>query len=239
MKKSSRMIPSEPSNSFQWQPFNKKVEEAKGMNRTSKLVIGLFIGGFIGSCITYILCSKLSLSPSFWTAVGSAAAILGLYLIYTQIRISKEIAGADFLLKLDNRFSTDEMKKNRHNLAKTLMDDPDNIEKIDKLVDEVIFHFEDIGLLLRKGHVLGELVWVMQSYYILRYWKILNEYIEWLRETQKDRTFYTEFENLHMKMVEIEKKKRKKQEIQLSNQKLKEFLVEEISLVKSDYKISK
>jgi dephospho-CoA kinase len=42
------------------------------------------------------------------------------------------------------------MKKDRHDLAKALLEDPENMERIDNLIDPVIAHFEDLGILLRN-----------------------------------------------------------------------------------------
>jgi hypothetical protein len=143
-------------------------------------------------------------SSTFWTALGAIGTVGTLFAIYRQARASKLISAADFLLKLDDRFNSDRMKKNRHYLAKAISEDPENMDRIDGVIDPVISHFEDLGILLRKGLVLDELIWDMEGYYILRYWKLSNKYMDWLRTKEQDETFYTDFDRLYNKMVKIE-----------------------------------
>jgi hypothetical protein len=162
---------------------------------------------------------------TFWTAVGAIGTVVTLILIYKQIRTSKLINGANFLLRLDERFFSDKMKKDRRDLAKALLEDPENMERIDNLIDPVIAHFEDLGILLRKGLVLDELIWDMEGYYILRYWQLSKKYIDWLRTKEQDETFYTDFDLLYNRILKIEKKRRKK--FQITPEGIKEFLKEE------------
>jgi hypothetical protein len=164
-------------------------------------------------------------SSTFWTGVGAIGTVGTLYLIYRQARVSKLISAANFLLTLDDRFFSDKMKKDRRDLAKALLEDPENMERIDNLIDPVIAHFEDLGILLRKGLVLDELIWDMEGYYILRYWQLSKKYIDWLRNKEKDETFYMDFDLLYNRILKIEKKRRKK--FQITPEGIKEFLEEE------------
>jgi dephospho-CoA kinase len=164
--------------------------------------------------------------PTFWTAVGAIGTVGTLYLIYRQARTSKLISAANFLLTLDDRFFSDKMKKDRRDLAKALLEDPENMERIDNLIDPVIAHFEDLGILLRKGLVLDELIWDMEGYYIVRYWQLSKKYIDWLRAKEQDETFYTDFDLLYNRILKIEKKRRRK-ELQITAEAIKEFLKEE------------
>lgn len=43
------------------------------------------------------------------------------------------------------------MRKNRHNLAKTLILSPDDYEQIDEYADYILDYFEDLGVLTKKG----------------------------------------------------------------------------------------
>lgn len=164
-------------------------------------------------------------SPAFWTAIGAIGTVGTLYLIYRQARASKLISAADFLLRLDDRFFSDKMKKDRRDLVKAIMQDPENMDRIDNFIDPVIAHFEDLGILLRKGLILDELIWDMEGYYILRYWQLSKKYIDWLRAKEQDETFYTDFGLLYNRILKIEKKRRKT--FQITPEEIGRFLKEE------------
>jgi hypothetical protein len=181
----------------------------------------LFLSDFMESINLLCIIS----SSTFWTAVGAIGTVGTLFLIYRQARASKLISGANFLLALDERFFSDKMKKERRDLAKALSGDPENMERIDNLIDPVIAHLEDLGILLRKGLVLDELIWDMEGYYILRYWQLSKKYIDWLRAKEQDETFYTDFDLLYNRILKIGKKRRKKFEI--TPEGMKKFLKEE------------
>lgn len=145
-------------------------------------------------------------TEAFWTAVGAIGAIVALYFIYRQLTHAKNIAALEFLLKLDERFSSSEMRKSRRKLAEVLTDNPDDYIKIDEIADDVLGFFEDLGIMVRKKTIPEDLAWQMNCYYVLRYWDLLSKYISWVRKERDDLTYYSEFEYLYRKMLRLEER---------------------------------
>ena len=81
---------------------------------------------------------------------------------------------------------------------------------------------------MKKGLVSKYFVWTGNCYYVIRYWKVLEDYINWARRDSDDPSYYCEFEYLYKKMMKIEKRMTKKKKIEFSDDKLREFLEEEL-----------
>ncbi len=147
-------------------------------------------------CSFSIFCSE-----TFWTAFGSIIAGLGLGFIWYQIRATKKVSAADFLLKLDQEFNG-KFTKYRKKLA-------DDIKQKNSEIDfKIPDFFETIGLLLRHKVVPVEFVWQIFGDWVKNYWILIEPYIKEVRKKTKDETFYTEFEYLNTRMTEIDKKKK-------------------------------
>ncbi len=101
---------------------------------------------------------NIVLSDTFWIALGSIGALFTLVMAYIQIRASRIISAADFLLKLEAKFTSLEMVEKRKKFMNILIASPEAFEKMDAFRDVFDF-FEDVGLLLRKGILPKELVW--------------------------------------------------------------------------------
>jgi hypothetical protein len=164
----------------------------------------------------------------FWLAVGSLGAVITLSMIYYQIRISRSIAAADFLLRLENVFYSKRMLKNRREIMAAVKHDPRDFETIDATRDVLDF-FDDVGVLLKQKVISLELVWSAYCYWILRYWKACQGYVCWLREVESDSTYYDGFEYLFQQMLRAEEKKRGKK-ADVTDQELREFIDEEMKL---------
>src|SRR5208337_1891453 len=98
-------------------------------------------------------------------------------------------------------------------LAKTIMIYPKNYNKIDEYADSITSYFVDLGLMLQRGLAQDYVVWSMSSFYIIRYWKALEKYINWVRESYEDTTYYSEFDYLYDQMLEYDKTMTKKETI--------------------------
>lgn len=166
-------------------------------------------------------CVSIFSSATFWTAVGSIVAIVTLWFIGYQIKATRKISAADFLLRLEQAFSK-ELLDARKQLAKSIK------EKAPDIDFELPDFFETLGLLLRHKVVDEELIWQTFSYWVRNYWILTESYITRMRNETKDKTFYTEFEYLSARMTELEKKKRKTSEIK--EEELRKFIEEENNL---------
>jgi hypothetical protein len=174
---------------------------------------------------TFILENLLG-SDTFWIAVGSVGALVTLVFIYYQIKTSRMIAAADFLLKLVHKFDSKEMRSHRKKLMTIIKENPKDNQKIDTC-KEVLDFFDDVGLLLRKKVIPIEFVWSSFCYWILRYNGLLKGYIDWARG--EDPTYYDQFEYLAEKTLKFEEKKRHKK-IKITSKQLQEFIHEEMRL---------
>lgn len=167
-------------------------------------------------------------SPTFWTGAGSIGTIATLFLIYKQIAGARNVTAYEFLRKEDDRFNSPQMKKHRANLARLLISSPNF-----KLLDEesacgVCGYFEDLGLLLRRGITPKYLTWTMFDYRVLRYWKLLEPYIETCRKETGDDTYYREFEYLYNQMLRFETKMTRRGSVAVGDADLKKYVHQEI-----------
>ncbi|MEM2971350.1 MAG: hypothetical protein QW270_02875 [Candidatus Bathyarchaeia archaeon] len=178
-------------------------------------------------------------SDVFWIAIGSIGAIAALALTYRQIKRADIIASADFLLKLETNFCSENMLKKRRKIMEILKNNPNDFEKMDECRDVFDF-FEDLGLLLRKKAIPKELIWSAYCYWIQRYWTAFKNYVYWVRN-DNDPTLYCEFEYLFNEIHSYDERKRnpsvlpfflrRKKPIEITQEELKDFIDEEINLV--------
>lgn len=173
--------------------------------------------------------ANLLLTDTFWVAVGTIGAVIALFLTYTQIRASRIIAAADFLLRLEKNFNSVDMIAKRKKILKIWQKNLDDYEKMD-CYRSVFDFFEELGLLLRKKIIPKELVWSDYCHWILYYYTAFSGYIEWVRKAYADVTIYCEFEYLFKEMQKYEKKKLK-QEVAISSKQMAKFIEEEISFL--------
>ena len=170
----------------------------------------------------------LLISQTFWTAIGAIGTVSALYFIYRQIATARDIAAYEFLRKEDDRFRSEDMARHRSDLAKVLLLRSNDYKQIDEYADYVLDYFEDLGLMLRNNLASEYLIWTSNCYYVLRYWELLKEYIDWVRKEKNDLTYHSDFEYLHKKMLKFEKRATKKKKIAFTQDELREFLEEEL-----------
>lgn len=157
-----------------------------------------------------------------WAAV--AAAITAIIAIRAESKRSRFALGVDLIIKLDERFNSEEMQKARQDAAKSLLD------KTYTGADDMLDFFEMIGLLTRRGALDEKMVWHTFFYWLHRYWCSANEYIT--KERREDFTVWADLNYLHSRVVDIEKRERRctDSDLLLSEDSIKEFLEEESNL---------
>lgn len=168
-------------------------------------------------------------SETFWIAIGSLGAVFTLFIAYLEIRASRVIAAADFLLRLESRFCSNEMVKKRKKFILLLKDAPEDFERMDSFRDVFDF-FEDLGLLLRKGIIPIELVWSNYCHWILNYWVASQGYVNWARNKDADPTLYCEFEIL-FKRIRTYEERRIKRKVNITLEKTMDFINDELRLL--------
>jgi len=178
------------------------------------------------------------LSPTFWTAIGAVGTVIALIFIYQQIRHARNVAAYEFLRREDDRYRTEEMKKNCSDLAIVLLRYPNDLHQIDIFADVLLDYFEDLGIILRNGLSPIYFIWSMNCHYVLRYWHILQPYIMWTRVEYQDNTYFSDFEYLYKKVAKFELRKTGKSKIEFSDRDIRQFLKEELNVKIRNFKTS-
>lgn len=157
-----------------------------------------------------------------WAAV--VAALAAVVALWTESRRSRFALGVDLILKLDERFNSEEMRRARRAAAKSLLD------KTHTEADEVLDFFEMIGFLARRGALDEKMIWETFFYWIYRYWHCAKEYIE--RQREGDPTLWANAAHLYKRVVAIEKCERRcsDADMSLKGESSRNFLVEESQL---------
>lgn len=134
-----------------------------------------------------------------WIALVSAlVAIVGLW---SQSRQSSFALSVDLLLKFNDRFKSEEMRKIRKATAISILDKNNS-----EIYDDVLEFFEMIGLLTRRGALDEKMVWHTFYYWIDGYWHSANKYIT--TDMKKDPTLWQDFSYLHKRVTAIENRER-------------------------------
>ena len=156
---------------------------------------------------------------------GIVAIIISLWALRSESKRSRFSLGLEIILKMEERFNGEEMKKARRTAAKALIEN-----KNFDATDDVIDFFEMIGLLTRKGTIDSQMVWFNFFYWIHRYINAAKAHIE--AEQKKDCTVWTEILHLHKQLLDIERSERNctEKQLHLSKSEIVKFLNEEANL---------
>jgi hypothetical protein len=177
----------------------------------------------------------IMVSSDFWVAISAVGAVLAalvaIIMTALQIRASRRIASADFLLRFQNNFISKNMIERRKRIMLIRKKTPEAYQEMDALSDVLDF-FEELGLLFRKGVLPEDLIWADYCYWILNYWIAFKGYVDWDRKAANDNTVYQEFEHLFEKTLSFEEDKRKRK-ITFDSKHIDEFLDDEINLLSS------
>jgi hypothetical protein len=126
-----------------------------------------------------------------WNLVANVASVVGtvggLVFVWWQVRQIREVNAYELLRDEVKRYNAPEMRVCRARLALTLLVSRRDFEKIEEDGKEVCAYFEDIGLLLRRGVVPRYYIWSMLSDDIFYYWQLLHDYLNWVRQTTKNK----------------------------------------------------
>jgi len=147
-----------------------------------------------------------------------------------QTDISREQMKIKIQLNLLDKFDNILMKSARSKLAKQIIAEAEH----DEIQEDVIDFFEDVGTFLRREYLDKELVWADFSFYAIRWWSILKDYIFVERKrNNNDQTIFEDFETLVNILYEIESSKRKlsRSHLEPSSVDIEQFLKDESNLV--------
>jgi hypothetical protein len=144
-----------------------------------------------------------------------------------QLSIAKEQRQFQLFIELRKQFD-DSLIPARKLLATQLL----NAVPHDVINETVIDFFEDMGMLIRREFLDGEMVWDTFSYYARMWRNACRDYIAKVRTDHADDTLFTDFDNLAEWICEEEAKRRHKSraELEPSASDVKRFLQEEAGL---------
>ena len=165
---------------------------------------------------------------TLWTAIAAIGALITLYFIYKEVAHTQNVTAYQFLREGEKWFSSNEMKRERSKLAKTLLLKGNQYEEIGSL--DPMNYFSDLGVLLEKKIAPIYFIWGNHYEDVIYYWTALRGYILWIRKEERDPTYYTEFEDLYHKMVRFQEKKTKKMVTEPTPKEMKEFLQGELDV---------
>jgi hypothetical protein len=151
-----------------------------------------------------------------------------------QMKVQTDIAREQMKIKIQlnllDKFDNILMKSARSKLAKQIIAEAEH----DEIQEDVIDFFEDVGTFFRRGYLDKELVWADFSFYAIRWWSILKDYIFVERKrNNNDQTIFEDFETLINILYEIELSRRKlsRSHLEPSSDDIKQFLKDESNLV--------
>jgi hypothetical protein len=140
--------------------------------------------------------------------IGAAiAAFIAIFFTGYQIRLSRRALGFQLLLTLEDKFNSIEGKKARLKAVNALQNDADKSD-----IHDMLMFFEKIGLLVHQGALEPELVWNTFYFWVRPFSALSSEYVEKLRATDNDTTYWSEFSFLKECLDKIEIKKRGQKE---------------------------
>jgi hypothetical protein len=143
------------------------------------------------------------------TLIAFLTALTAIYAILAENRNSRFTTGVDLALRLEDKFWSKNIKESRSSLADAILGNKEITEE----GFQVIYMFETLGLLLRRGAIDPDMAHSCFFPWISVYWYCLCDRIEiWREETLNLENLYTDFEKMSKRLISVEAKKVRKPE---------------------------
>lgn len=143
-----------------------------------------------------------------WNATGTwalvATAIVSIKLVMCQIRKYLDIETAKILKDLLKEYISDDMRMHRSNLANDILDGRRK-RSLKTMHREVLWFFESLGIIARKGGIDLEVVHGIFGDSILHFYAATKDMLKQYRIDYADPQLYSEFDWLDRKMRKYEK----------------------------------
>jgi hypothetical protein len=166
-----------------------------------------------------------------WSLVANVASVVGtvggLLLVWWKVRQLREVNAYGLLRDEVRRFNSPEMRACRARLARTLLSDRRNFERIEEDGKEVLGFLEDIGLLFRRRVVPIYFVSSMLSDDMLNYSQLLHDYLAWVRQSTNNDTYYEDFDSVRNRLAALQRKRTGLEAVR-SESDLRKFLEDEV-----------
>ncbi|MCO7201886.1 hypothetical protein [Pseudoalteromonas sp. OANN1] len=144
-------------------------------------------------------------SSWFWSMCQFFVITITLIMVYQQVRIQRKSNMLQTLHKCDEKWGGNILLKCRSHASQDYIKGCLNLHE-----EEVILinFFEDLGLYVHEGILSKNIVWDSYSYYIERYWPLLEPAITERHASNGDESIGEKFKSLHEKMQKYSKKKK-------------------------------
>jgi len=144
--------------------------------------------------------------------VSTAFVAISVIFLYFQLKLSRDISIADFVMRIDEYFDSEKLVEIRKRIAKIGL--KNNSESFDCL--EILDFFEKIAYLEREGLISLDAIDEMWGYWIVRYWIVCRSCVNSYRKKMKDNSYYLLTEEMVERLIFLGNKKSK-----LANKKIK------------------
>lgn len=138
----------------------------------------------------------LPMDQSFYiafTAWGTWVAISAtFFVVWRQIRASKQLASIQLFLQLATQWDSANMQQKRARLARRLLADRAAVD----LDDTALVFLETLAHMVKRGLVDRDLVWTTFSIDVSSYRAVVRHYIDYERKRKSDPTLFEELEAL-------------------------------------------
>ena len=136
-----------------------------------------------------------------WNAVtASLSVIVPLLAIWTVLKTndtSRFCTGADLLVRLEERFISEEMKEKRKKAIEAIQ----KKRYEDNSVSTILDFFSVIAILAYKNVLDKEMIWRTFSSWLIPYYHSLKNYIENERKEKNDQKLYESLSHLHNELT--------------------------------------
>lgn len=178
--------------------------------------------------------------------IAAISAVIGVMIaILELIKQSKDAhtsLGIQLLRDLDEQWGSEEMRQYRIALSKLCLkrEKGAEIPFLDILShSDVPNFFDSIGLYLQRNILDLEFTWSGYSYYIIRYWEVLEKDINEYRKLENDNAPWEEFEYLYKQVMKFDSRRLKIRQGKLARSEIQQFLTGESLLRKKSYAAKK
>ena len=158
------------------------------------------------------------------TAVGTwAVAGCTFWLVKGHLSTAKDERKIELYLELRKEFESEPLLSHREQFAGQLLDK----KKHDEMTPGVLNFFEDLGMLLRRRYLDREIVWETFGHFAKMWWSSCRDYVTAERANMGgDTLFFGGFEYLvdQIYKVDVEKRKKKRTELEPSQSQQEYFL---------------
>lgn len=155
------------------------------------------------------------------------AALVAVVAVCIESRWVRFTLGTNIILSLDEKFQGEEYRKIRRDAATAFLNENLGDERWEK-GEPILNFFETIAILCDQKVLNEEIVWEVFFYWMHRYYQCMRKYLENIRKN--DPTMWENLVNLHKRLVEIEKHKRRCSDVSVPERVMNDFLVTESKL---------